>query len=723
MREVLSSPMFAGLMALLALVVALVTVAPTWLSWRRPRQPKPVPGQLTVNQLEELLEELSSAVRRQWREQLPKLGVDPVAKLAVRPGWTENVEAVSPNLDVVFDGAIGGRVQQLHLEGRATTTAAADFVTLPSRQLVILGEAGAGKSILAGLLARDLQTHRTHLDGKVPVVFIAAGWHPEHEPLLTWMARSLAVNYGIPDATARQIIDTGHVMPIVDGLDECTSPATAMRRLHAWAQNDTPFIVTCRNRPFRDAHADHGPLARAAVVELRPLLPDDVMTYLDPHREPRWAAVRSRVLADGSDPLAVALSSPLMVGLARHRYRSTHPDELLSLGDRGTIESVLIDQFVPMAFNEGMETTGSRESPSPDDADRWLRFLANHLRRRRTTLIAWWELHLTNPHQSPFHVPRLTAASTGPRAWWSSGSLVMGLIPGIYLGFIVGSMAVGQFGWLNGLGIGLATATVVGLMCGVWIEHQARSRKDTTEHPASDPVTAYRIDRRHTRFIILTWSTGPILGLATGVGFGLDYRWQIGLSFGLTVGLLTTMVFAFRTIRPHSPEKEPPVPANVDPAMSDYLTGQYSRFGVIVVLAIGLTSWLGGGMTLALGLGLSALPAGLLLGLTPGLIGLLLAGSMVYFPPRLRSAFDAADAAQQARLWRLAFADLASTAWLRHQLTRRLLHRQGRLPADVIGFLQLAHERGVLRQAGVHYQFRHILLQEHLADKPQESAD
>ncbi|MGY5126896.1 hypothetical protein [Streptomyces nigrescens] len=39
----------------------------------------------------------------------------------------------------------------------------------------------------------------------------------------------------------------------------------------------------------------------------------------------------------------------------------------------------------------------------------------------------------------------------------------------------------------------------------------------------------------------------------------------------------------------------------------------------------------------------------------------------------------------------------------------------GRLPWTVSAFLRDAHRRGVLRQAGAVYQFRHARLQEHLA--------
>jgi hypothetical protein len=49
-------------------------------------------------------------------------------------------------------------------------------------------------------------------------------------------------------------------------------------------------------------------------------------------------------------------------------------------------------------------------------------------------------------------------------------------------------------------------------------------------------------------------------------------------------------------------------------------------------------------------------------------------------------------------------------------LTRIQLARRGRLPRDLMAFLSDAHEkRGVLRQVGAVYQFRHITLQHSLA--------
>jgi MFS family permease len=58
------------------------------------------------------------------------------------------------------------------------------------------------------------------------------------------------------------------------------------------------------------------------------------------------------------------------------------------------------------------------------------------------------------------------------------------------------------------------------------------------------------------------------------------------------------------------------------------------------------------------------------------------------------------------------------SAWPRWVLTRAWLALYGRLPWRLMAFLADAHRRGVLRQAGAVYQFRHIELQHRLASRP-----
>jgi hypothetical protein len=58
------------------------------------------------------------------------------------------------------------------------------------------------------------------------------------------------------------------------------------------------------------------------------------------------------------------------------------------------------------------------------------------------------------------------------------------------------------------------------------------------------------------------------------------------------------------------------------------------------------------------------------------------------------------------------------TAWPSYLLTMGWLALGHRLPRSLMGFLADAHQRGVLRQAGAVYQFRHIELQHRLATRP-----
>jgi hypothetical protein len=58
-------------------------------------------------------------------------------------------------------------------------------------------------------------------------------------------------------------------------------------------------------------------------------------------------------------------------------------------------------------------------------------------------------------------------------------------------------------------------------------------------------------------------------------------------------------------------------------------------------------------------------------------------------------------------------------AWSRFRLTSAILAMFGRLPWRLVTFLEDARLRGALRVAGDSWQFRHVVLQDHLSDKVQ----
>jgi len=167
------------------------------------------------------------------------------------------------------------------------------------------------------------------------------------------------------------------------------------------------MVVTCRAQEYRDAVRPEGgvevTLRAAAAVQLRPLDADAVRDYLrddagGPVAKARWDSVLAVLGTEA--PAGQALSTPLMVGLARAIY-NPRPGELAGtlrdpaelcnpdLTDRAAVESLLFDAFIPAAYR-------LPDGPwKAQDAERWLIFLARHLEDKiGSPDLAWWELPL-----------------------------------------------------------------------------------------------------------------------------------------------------------------------------------------------------------------------------------------------------------------------------------------------------------------------------------------
>ncbi|MGI5199353.1 NACHT domain-containing protein [Streptomyces sp. CA-288835] len=77
-----------------------------------------------------------------------------------------------------------------------------------------------------------------------------------------------------------------------------------------------------------------------------------------------------------------------------------------------------------------------------------------------------------------------------------------------------------------------------------------------------------------------------------------------------------------------------------------------------------------------------------------------------------------------AQMWvPMGTAALALTAWGQLAVARVWLAMTGRLPWRIMTFLDEAHRRGVLRQSGAHYEFRHLRMQQRLASAAEPSDD
>ena len=100
---------------------------------------------------------------------------------------------------------------------------------VPTGRLVVLGEPGAGKSMLMIRLVLDLLARRRS-GGPVPVLVSLASWNPADQDLRGWLAAQLTVGHPALAAAAPPgeagdtridaLLAAGLILPVLDGLDE-----------------------------------------------------------------------------------------------------------------------------------------------------------------------------------------------------------------------------------------------------------------------------------------------------------------------------------------------------------------------------------------------------------------------------------------------------------------------------------------------------------------------
>ncbi|MFI9272122.1 NACHT domain-containing protein [Kitasatospora sp. NPDC052896] len=594
------------------------------------------------------------------------------------------------------------------------------YKSVPSGRLVVLGEAGAGKTVLAlrfvlGLLHPPNPDRGDH----VPVIFSFGSWDPTTTSLREWMCNQLVRDY--PDlaaptadgrSLARALVDADRILPVLDGFDEI---ARHLRDEALQVLNDTsmPLLLTSRPKEYGKARTV---LSAAAGIQLDGLAPRDFADYLRRTSQPAaggglhstvWepvlAQLGERPRSPGAKNVALALTTPLMVTLARTVYSDApgvhsdtpgpDPQDLLDTTRFPTPEDVqshLLAAFVPAAYRQPLTGSGTgrrrRRHWDPERAEHWLGYLARHLVQRDKHDLAWWELGTT------MSLP--------------SRTLLIGFLGALAFGVTtaIGNLPVDLVATSHGLGFALVRGLVVGLLhglaagtvCGLahWF---ASRREDLKPSPVRLRIrggTGKARGRVLRGFVIglgagLTAALGLVLidrvvvaalGLDDGLGGGvsgvLTFVPGVGLGAGLVLGLIALL--------------EAPIAPESAVRPTDVLdTNRRNVVGRLLVWA-------------------------LVFGPVPGFIDGLTHG------PVRGIEFGLVFGLEGAFAGGLGYG-LVLTAWGQWAaLCRIWLPLTGRLPWALVAFLDDAHERGVLRQAGAMYQFRHARVEGHLSRAFQE---
>ncbi|MEU8783275.1 NACHT domain-containing protein [Streptomyces sp. NPDC048637] len=650
---------------------------------------------------------LAKALRTQWRkeEKLRKIR-DPIP-LPVR--WHAASDEVMDHWSNICRCRAGVAPRPPVLAGQLHEVVQVHR-RIPSRRLVVLGRAGSGKTTLALRFVLDLLAARSSPAEPVPVIFSLASWDPTTTTLSCWLTGQLERDHprlagkrdrpGLartaPDASTRaeRLVDNDRILPVLDGFDEIPD---RLRRPALRELNDThmPLLLTSRRTEYAAAVKDARALTSAAAVELIELSLTDLEHCLP--RAARktspsstvWHPVLKHLREHPRHPasvrLAAVLRTPLMVMLARTIYSDDldrDPWVLLDtdrFSSTHDLEDHLLDGFVPTLYRDQDRAHRAR-------VPHRFGHLARHLNQLGTRDLAWWQLGSTLPRRSRMCVIGLVAGLAfglvDALVLWSVFGPAYGLVPGLRKALLNGL----AFGATSGLALGL----VYGLRYGTGARTPSRvrvrllggskeRRKEFAPRLAIGLVGGFC-------FGFLAWLVETlVIGLAEteyGLMPLLAHGSASGLRSGLVYGPATGLAFALSAVL------EDPVDLETAVGPLDLL--QTNRATVLFhLLVFGLLMGISGGILYRLQQ--FELIDWMLFGVVGGL-----GGGLAY--------------------------GLSLTAWGQWvTLSRIWLPLTGQLPWTMHTFLADAHRRGVLRQTGAVYQFRHARLQEHLAAETRAS--
>lgn len=351
-------------------------------------------------QLEGAAEQLAHELGVQWDREMKLRRLQHPAPLPVR--WV-NAEAFGDHWMNIRTN--DGCDAPLDLAGSSALNEV--YARIPSGRLLLPGQAGAGKSVLALRFASD-RLRAAEPSDRLPVLLPMASWDPVAQDLESWAAGRLAADHPAlagravsGETVAAELLRAGRLLPVLDGFDEMSAASRhhALRRLRTSLGEADPFLLTSRVDEYEAAvrQADIV-LPATAAVRVEPLSVQESVDYL---RLTTRKLVVGRTVATKWDPVFIrmrerprdlhvlklrnVLMTPLMTGLARITYSDTSrdPAELLDRSrfpTRAAIEDHLLDQLVPAVTDHSEQTT------------RWLAFLAQRLNSMATQDLTWWRL-------------------------------------------------------------------------------------------------------------------------------------------------------------------------------------------------------------------------------------------------------------------------------------------------------------------------------------------
>lgn len=267
-------------------------------------------------------------------------------------------------------------------------------------KLLILGEAGTGKSTLLLALARDLlQQANQDSDFPIPVVLNLSSWS-QNMPLGDWIVQELNEKYQVPLSIGQRWVQNDSLLLLLDGLDEvnesyregCLDAINIWREEHSFVD----VVVSCRTTDYK-ALPEQLQLNGAVVIQ--PLIDEQVNSYLD---SVGTDTSTLRSILDQNSEMRELSHSPLMLGVMVNAYKDVTVEQLPDFQSVAEQRDYLFELYVQRTWDRRL----ADKQFSLADIKNWFSRLASGMNDRSESLFFVEDLQptwLTSHAQQLFH--------------------------------------------------------------------------------------------------------------------------------------------------------------------------------------------------------------------------------------------------------------------------------------------------------------------------------
>lgn len=295
-----------------------------------------------------------------------------------------------------------------------------DLFSSSGSALLILGAPGAGKSFTLLRLARQLLNRaRENPARAIPVVLNLSSWAENEANLHNWVLDELAAKYQIPKKFGRTWLENDRLILLLDGLDEVSASArdaciiaiNNFRKEYGF----TGIVVCSRISSYRQSAEQ---LLLDTAIQLHPLDPEQIIRILDEagilSEQIRRTMEDERMLGLIQSPLVLRV----LASMAREEGFTPPAPESDTQQERDDYHSALIHGYVEQSLAEPRA-----EAPfEPQRVKKWL---------------GWLAARMSEHNQSELHVERIQPSWLPTAGWRWFYTFFTRLVDGAMAGIIL----------------------------------------------------------------------------------------------------------------------------------------------------------------------------------------------------------------------------------------------------------------------------------------------